>query len=59
MTKSNGVVVTGTGTTGADGATVFNYRFNKKRDPAGVYQVSASANINGVSGTGSTGFVVQ
>jgi hypothetical protein len=59
LTKANGSVVTGAGTTGADGSAVFNYRFNKKRDPAGVYQVSVSANLNGVSGTGSTSFVVQ
>ena len=32
MTKPNGAVVTGTGTTAADSSAVFSYRFNQKRD---------------------------
>jgi hypothetical protein len=59
MTKSNGSVVTGIATTGTDGSAVFSYRFNKKRDPAGTYTVSANANLNGVSGSNTTSFGVQ
>jgi hypothetical protein len=59
MTKSNGSVVTGTATTGTNGSAVFSYRFNKKRDPAGTYGVSANANLNGIYGNGATSFVVQ
>jgi hypothetical protein len=59
MTKSNGVVARGTATTGANGTAVFTYRFNKKQDPVGTYQVSSNANVNGISGNGMTSFVVQ
>jgi len=59
LTKANGAVVTATAATAADGSAVYTYRFNKKRDPAGVYQVSAGANMNGVSGSGATSFSVQ
>lgn len=59
MTKSNGAVVTGTAISGADGRAVFTYRFNKRQDPTGTYQVSASANLNGITGNGVTSFVVQ
>ena len=59
VTKADGSRVTGTATTGANGSAVYSYRFNKKRDPVGTYQVTATANLNGVSGSGATSFVVQ
>jgi hypothetical protein len=59
VTKADGGVSTGTATTAADGSAVYTYRFNKKRDPVGVYQVSAGANLNGISGTSATSFTVQ
>jgi hypothetical protein len=59
MTKSNGAVVRGTATTGANGTAVFTYRFNKKQDPIGTYQVAANANLNGVTGGGQTSFGVR
>jgi hypothetical protein len=59
MTKANGAVVSKTVTTGTDGKAVFSYRFNKKNDPTGTYQAAASANLNGISGSGATSFVVQ
>jgi len=59
MTKSNGAVVGKTVTTGANGTAVFSYRFNKKQDPVGTYQVTAATNLNGVSGNGATTFAVR
>jgi hypothetical protein len=59
MKKANGVVVTGAGTTGANGLAVFKYRFNKQKDPTGTYQVSASASSNGMSGSGTAIFSVK
>ena len=59
MTKSNGSVVTGTATTVTNGSAVFSYRFNRKKDPAGTYGLSANANLNGLSGSNTTSFVVQ
>jgi hypothetical protein len=51
--------VTGTAVTGANGIASFSYKLNKKQDPVGVYPVSASANMNGVSALGSTSFAVR
>jgi hypothetical protein len=59
MTKADGSTVTGTATTAANGSAAYSYRFNKRQDPVGTYQVTASANLNGVSGTGSTSFAVR
>lgn len=59
MTKSNGSKVTGTATTGTDGSAIFKYRFNKQKDPVGIYEVAASANLNGMIGSGSTSFGVS
>ena len=59
MTKSNGTTVSSTATTGANGVAVFKYAFNKKKDPAGTYQVRAQATANGVSGVGSVSFAVK
>ena len=59
VTKANGSMVMGTAATGANGSAVYSYRFNKKRDPVGAYQVTATANLGGVSGSGTTGFAVR
>jgi hypothetical protein len=59
MTKANGAVVTATAASNADGSAAFNYKFNKKLDPAGIYTVRVNANLNGVTGTGSTSFEVR
>src|SRR4030095_12294617 len=59
MTKSNGSKVTATSITAANGLAVFKYRFNKQKDPVGIYQVSATANLNGVVGSGNTSFSVK
>jgi hypothetical protein len=59
MTKSNGSVVTSTATSGTNGVAVFKYAFNRKKDPAGTYQVRAQANSMGVTGTGTVSFVVK
>lgn len=59
LTKPSGAKVTGNATTGSNGTAVFKYRFNKQKDPAGVYQLSATANLNGVSGFGVTSFLLR
>ena len=59
MTKSNGSVVQSYAVTSTDGSAIFSYQFNRKRDPTGIYTVSVSANLNGVSGNGSTNFEVR
>ena len=56
--KSNGTLVTGNATTGANGSAAFNYKI-KRADPVGGYQAGAGANINGLSGTATASFVVQ
>jgi len=59
MTKANGSVVTSTATTGANGVASFSYVFNRKKDPAGTYQVRAQASSGGVSGSGVVSFAVK
>jgi hypothetical protein len=59
MTKSNGTTVSISATTGANGEAVFKYSFNKKKDPAGTYQVRAQANKSGVAGSSTVSFVVK
>ena len=59
MTKSNGVAVTSTVNTGANGVAVFKYALNRKKDPTGSYQVRSQASMNGVSGSGNVNFVVK
>ncbi|CAN5366490.1 NEW3 domain-containing protein [soil metagenome] len=59
ITRPNGTVAaTGTAVSNADGITSFSYRFNRKKDSGGTYQVSANANLNGISGIGTTNFVL-
>lgn len=57
--KANGSTVSGTATTRTDGSAVYTYRFNKKQDPVGTYQVTVTANRNGISGSGATAFTVR
>ena len=59
MTKSNGTKVTATATSDAKGAAVFKYRFNKQKDPVGIYEVASGANLNGVVGSGAVSFSVK
>jgi hypothetical protein len=59
MTKSNGVVVNATRTTGTNGVATFSYTLSRKKDPTGQYQVRAQANTGGMSGNANTGFAVR
>jgi alpha-galactosidase-like protein len=59
MTKSNGTTVSSTATTGTSGVAVFKYSFNKKKDPAGTYQVRGQASSNGISGISTVSFNVK
>jgi hypothetical protein len=58
ITKSNGSVVTLTGTTASNGAVTVSYRF-KKTDPVGTYNVTASGNTGNGSITANSSFTVQ
>ena len=65
VTKSNGAVVTGTATTGNNGAAVYKLRL-KRQDPIGVYQVRADSTrqvraatmASALSGSATTRFTV-
>jgi alpha-galactosidase-like protein len=59
VTKPNGSTAKGTTTTSASGVASFKYRFNKQKDPAGVYSIAVGANLNGVIGSGSTSFSLK
>jgi hypothetical protein len=59
MTKPNGAVVTLTATTSSNGNASFTYSFNKRQDPLGTYQVKAVSSSNGLTGQGSTSFLVN
>ena len=59
ITKPNGATTSGTSTSSSTGAASFSYRFNKKKDPPGTYLVTANADANGISGSGSTSFVLR
>jgi len=59
MTKPNGSVVTQTATTGSNGTATFTYAFNKRQDPLGTYQVKAVSSANGLTGQGTTSFLVN
>ncbi len=57
--RPNGTVAAvGTAVSNSSGAATFNYRFNRKKDAPGTYQVSVNADLNGVSGSGSTSFTL-
>ena len=56
ITKPNGSTVKGTATTSTSGIATFKYRFNKQKDPTGVYAIAAGASLNGIIGSGSTSF---
>lgn len=58
VTRSNGTVVSSTATADANGVATYSLRLRGK-DPVGVYQVSATAGLNGVSGSGTTSFTVK
>jgi hypothetical protein len=58
VTKSNGALVTGRATTGANGVAVYKLRL-KKQDPVGAYRAAASATADGLSISESTSFTVQ
>jgi len=59
ITKPNGSKVTGSATADANGSAKYRYRFNKQKDPVGIYQVAAGASLNGVVGSGVTSFSLQ
>jgi hypothetical protein len=58
VTKPNGAAVMGRVATDTTGTAAFKVRLNKK-DPVGTYAVTATADLNGVSGTASTSFTAQ
>lgn len=58
ITRSNGLVVRMTGTTGTDGSVTVKYRLTKK-DPSGTYEAKAAATLNGSSVANATTFRVS
>ena len=61
-TRSEGTkpsVVTQTAVTNTSGQAVYKLRLSKTKDPAGVYQVRASASSNGQTAVASASFTVQ
>jgi hypothetical protein len=59
ITRPNGTIAaTGTVVSDTNGTAVYSYKFNRKKDTNGTYQVSANANLNGVSGTSATSFAL-
>ena len=58
VTRSNGNIVTASAVAGANGVATYNMRLRSK-DPVGVYQVTATATMNGSSGSGATTFTVR
>jgi hypothetical protein len=58
VTKPNGAVVTATAVAGSAGTAAYSLRLAAK-DPPGTYQVVAAASLNGISGSGTTSFVVR
>jgi hypothetical protein len=59
MTAPGGKITNQVVTSGADGRAVFSYRFDRKRDPFGTYDVVASSSVSGRSGQASTSFVLS
>jgi hypothetical protein len=57
--KPSGQTVVVSAVSGANGYANYSYRLNRKQDPAGTYQVTANATLNGMSGVGSAGFDVR
>jgi uncharacterized GH25 family protein len=58
FTKSNDSVVTGSGTTGSNGAVAYKLRL-KNQDPVGTYKAAASGPMIGTSSSAATTFTVQ
>jgi hypothetical protein len=58
LTKADGSQVTGTVVTGSNGTAVYKYKF-KRNDPVGSYLNVAASTVNGLSGSATTGFMVQ
>lgn len=58
ITKSDGSLVTGAATTDVNGVAAYSLRLARK-DPVGTYQASATASLNGASGSGATSFTVK
>lgn len=58
ITKPDGSVVTGTASAGDNGFAVYSLRLRGKPSP-GIYQLSAAAGLNGVSGSGATSFTIE
>ena len=50
--------MTGAATTDVNGVAAYSLRLARK-DPVGMYQASATASLNGASGSGATSFTVK
>ena len=59
MIRPDGRSIRQTIITGIDGRALFSYKFNKKSDLIGTYQVTADANANSRTGQASTSLLVN
>ncbi len=59
ITKPGNTTVTGNAVTAADGSASFSNIINRKRDPLGTYTVNVNASFNGITGSGSSSFLVR
>jgi M6 family metalloprotease-like protein len=58
VTESNGTIVSGSGTTGSNGAASFSFKLG--HHPAkGTYAAEGQTTVNGVSASGTANFIVQ
>ncbi len=57
VTRPNGTTAaTGSVVSSTNGTAVFTYKFNRKKDPIGVYRITSAATVGGVSGSGTVSF---
>jgi uncharacterized protein YfaS (alpha-2-macroglobulin family) len=58
--RPNGTTAaSGTVISNSNGVALYSYRFNRKKDPSGTYQVTVNANLNGVTGNATTSFALR
>lgn len=59
VTTPNGAVGTLSGTSGSNGVATVSYPLTQRASPVGTYAVKSTATVGGMTGSGSTSFVVQ
>jgi hypothetical protein len=57
--RTGGTAITGTATTDVYGRAIFKYRFNRKRDRLSIYDLTATAGLNGSTVIGTSLFELR